>query len=370
MGGLGQDGGYSIPLSDGSVMWSFGDTLLGARREGYDDTSMYLDDWLHNNDYAKSSVKMIANTAGITRDPIHLHPDAIEYITAYGKVGEVIPVDDGRRHASGRYRPYWPMDGICIDGRLYMFYIMVDCGSAPEPGIVDINVFGTGVAVAEKPWREFSRLEANVPVLLPNDPVSKLESRFLFWNNEALSKGVSVPDFGVAVLKRIVSGHVYAYGSRVRIRNKSVRHEVCVARVPYSSIGDLKAWRYWNGRTWGQDSTDCATLFTGNSNELSVSWNEYLGQYVSFYGYAGENYLVGTRQRGAMSELHMRHSPSPEGPWSDPVKVYDLRLSLPGDYCYAGKEHPEYQEKDGKRTWVTFVSHQRYFPELLCIDFE
>lgn len=94
-----------------------------------------------------------------------------------------------------------------------------------------------------------------------------------------------------------------------------------------------------------------------------------MGRYVSFYGFAGHDYLPGARPEGAMAELHMRTAPAPEGPWSGDRRVCDLPRSLPGDYCYAGKEHPEFQEGGGRRTWVTYVSHQRYFPELLGIEF-
>lgn len=366
---IGQDGAYSMLLPDGSSFWSFGDTLLGPGREGYDPRTCLLDKWLQQNEYAKKNVGMVSNTAGITRGHISSLLDDIDYIPTGGKPGEIIAPDATRRHAGNRYRPFWPMDGICVDGKLYLFYIMVDCGTSPQPGVVDINVYGTGIALAEAPWQHFTRLESGAGLLPPSDPANAPEASYVFWNNERDSRGSQVPDFGVAVLKRVIDGQVYIYGSRVVESGKNVRHEVCVARVPVSSIGTIQAWRYWTGRDWGTDPSVCASVFTGNSNELSVSWNPYLAKYVTFYGYAGDDTTSVAQPDAEMGQLRMRSADFPEGPWSADLKVCDLPQSLPGDYCYAGKEHPEFQEDGGRRTWVTFVSHQRYFPELLRVDF-
>jgi hypothetical protein len=369
-GVIGQDGSYSVPLSDGSVFWSFGDTLIGPGREGYDPSEELLDDWLTKNEYARTNVRMLSNTAGISRSAVaSLLPD-IAYLPSGGIAGEPIPPDAQRRRSGGRYRPFWPMDGICIEGRLYLFYILVDCGTEAKPGEVDINVYGTGIATALAPWTKLERLEPDISVRPPSDPENSPEAPFCFWNNERNADGAQIPDFGVAALKRIIDGFAYIYGSRVATQGGLVKHEVCVARAPTGTFERLSTWRYFDGQGWRADPASSACVFSGNSNELSVAWNPYLGRYVSFYGYAGDNYRAGSRQAGAMAQLRMRSSAAPEGPWSEEMLVCELPLSIPADYCYAGKEHPEYQEEGGKVTYVTFVSHQRYFPELLKIEFD
>jgi hypothetical protein len=75
-------------------------------------------------------------------------------------------------------------------------------------------------------------------------------------------------------------------------------------------------------------------------------------------------------QLGSFEEIHLRTSDTPYGPWSDSIRVYKCKKSCKEDICYAGKEHQEFSKNNGKIIYVTYVSHQRYFPELIRIEFE
>ena len=55
---LGHDGAYSVPLGDGKVFWSFGDTLLGSERKGYDPKRINIDDWLTKDAWVKENILM------------------------------------------------------------------------------------------------------------------------------------------------------------------------------------------------------------------------------------------------------------------------------------------------------------------------
>ena len=109
-------------------------------------------------------------------------------------------------------------------------------------------------------------------------------------------------------------GFVYQYGT------PSGRGGfVHVSRVPEAQIMDLGAYEYWDGGTWVKGNPDVARpVADGGVGELSVDWNEYLGQYLMLTT-DGYNNVV------------MRRSPTPTGPWGHP-EVLVAEHELPSAY--------------------------------------
>ncbi len=373
---LGHDGAYSIPLDDGRVLWTFGDTLIGKERKYYDPEKMLIDEWL-GSDWAKDNIVMTANSVCIvnTRRAEELPNTRCFYVLdSNGKAKEIIPSVLPANRA-GRYRPIWPMDGICIDGRLYIFCIMVDCGPAdPKKGNApDINVFGAGVVRSVYPYNEFERLRPTVYPNLPKDVVNHVEYPYLWWNCDLDERFDQTAAFGTAVLKEILDDYVYIFGSKMQMRNGEIIHGVSLARVKAEKIEDITRYEYLkevrgSEPVWTKNAKEAMLLFTGNANELSVSFNRYLGKYLTFYPFIGE--IRENKMTRFLEEIHMRYADNIWGPWSDPVIVYKCQKSRPDDTCYAAKEHPEYSEENGRITYLTYVSHQRYWPELIRIEFE
>ena len=257
-----------------------------------------------------------------------------------------------------RYRPVWPMDGFFYNKTLYIFYILVDCGifdPSKNNQNLDINLYGVGVAKSKYPYANFKRLKPKYYPLPPKDLANFCEYPYIWWNCEACeNNGEKVPAFGTAVLKAPVDGYVYIYGSRIDNINNEMIHGVYLSRVKAENIEDLSKYEYYSKQGWVKQPKDLQMLFDGNANELSVSFNPYLNKYVSIYSFAGKIDLKGNISSGTMEEVHLRTSDNPQGPWSDPVVIYKAKKSHDLDICYAGKEHPEFMEQNGKIIYFTF----------------
>ncbi|WP_405134301.1 DUF4185 domain-containing protein [Nocardia sp. NBC_01388] len=110
-------------------------------------------------------------------------------------------------------------------------------------------------------------------------------------------------------------GFVYEYGTP-----SGRNHAAYVARVPEAQIGDLGAYEYWCGDQWKKGDVDGATpVIGGGVAEMSVQWNDYLGQYIML-------------TTDPWNSVVMYRAPSPEGPWSPPEVLIDTR-ELPTAYA-------------------------------------
>ena len=98
-------------------------------------------------------------------------------------------------------------------------------------------------------------------------------------------------------------------------------------------------------------------------NELSVSYNAYLGQYLAVHSFLLSGEIVG------------RTAPQPWGPWSEPVTLWKVqaRREKPLPYpplMYAGKEHPELSREGGRILYLTYVEFEEYFPHLVEVTID
>ncbi len=127
--------------------------------------------------------------------------------------------------------------------------------------------------------------------------------------------------FGTASVR--AGGYAYLYGVEP---GRSAR----VSRVAEARLEDVAAWRFWNGASWTEHPADAAALFPSAPTEMSVS---------PF----GDGYAAVTSAPLLSPEIQIRRAPRPEGPWSDPVKVYTCPEPgwKKGYFCYAAKAHPE-----------------------------
>jgi hypothetical protein len=131
-------------------------------------------------------------------------------------------------------------------------------------------------------------------------------------------------------------GFVYLYGcNSVPAQLDSV---CSVVRASVNDAPTATAWQAWDGTGWNADLTRAATVLHGPPGDLSVSFNGYLGQFVAVYSGIFSN------------DIWMRSAPHPEGPWSNPEKLFGALAPSSGN-DYAGKEHPELAG-DGGRTLV------------------
>lgn len=115
-------------------------------------------------------------------------------------------------------------------------------------------------------------------------------------------------------------GYVYQYGT------PPGRGQLAyVARVPERDIRDLGKYEYWNGTEWKKgDVNAAAPIVFGGVGELSVQYNQYLGQYLML-------------TTDPFNSVVMRRSPTPTGPWGPPEVLVDAR-ELPT--AYGAYMHP------------------------------
>ncbi|WP_439956237.1 DUF4185 domain-containing protein [Nocardia mikamii] len=109
-------------------------------------------------------------------------------------------------------------------------------------------------------------------------------------------------------------GWVYEYGTP-----SGRNHFAYVARVRDNDIQNLAEYEYWDGGAWRKNDVNAARPITGGVAEMSVMWNDYLGQFVML-------------TTDPWNSVVMRRASSPEGPWSPPEVLIDTR-ELPTAYA-------------------------------------
>lgn len=109
-------------------------------------------------------------------------------------------------------------------------------------------------------------------------------------------------------------GYVYVYGTPSGRDNAAY-----VSRVREADIQNLGAYEYWDGGAWKHGDVNAAQPIMHGVGELSVMWNDHLGQYISL-------------TTDPFNSVVMRTAPAPQGPWSPPRVLIDTR-ELPTAYA-------------------------------------
>jgi hypothetical protein len=330
---VGQDGGFSIPLSPGRTLWFFGDTLIG-RRPPAGQSLWYIDGQpVGPRDMTGRGTfeRMINNTALVLRHATGDRPlTDFQYITGGDhQLRALLPLIGGEHPDRDRI---WCQHGLALpDGRVVLSFIkvgMLDHGPLP----VNFTIVGSGLAIGSSDDWTFTRVRDHGDDIL--------------WT-------AAQPHFGVAFLRpRRDDGFIHVYGTV----NESGTQNCYVARVPAGDVTRLGRYEYFGGVAWVRDLDAARPIFSGMPSELSVSYNAHLGAYLAVHSLDLTGKLVG------------RTSPNPWGPWSEPVTLWTVKPPQGLPYMpliYAGKEHPELAADGGKRIYLTYIEFEEYFPHLV-----
>jgi len=280
-GWIGADGVYSIPLPDESVLWVFGDTLVGTIRDGKrSDVSMV------NNSFARQR-----GWGADAKIELLLNHDADGKPTSY-----IVP--------DGKPGYFWLWDGIVLDGTLYVFTTRLT-----SPGTItafDWKLMDQSLLIIENPLDDPARWkmrQLNLPFGVFTDDYEAI------WGMEVIQAG----------------GDVYVYGT-TRKRAGDPRSLV-VARVAPHELTDFTRWRFRGEIDWQSDSRLSAALTTGIGTEGSITLLPDRQRYVYVYSPPLD------------PRIQMRTSATPVGPWSEPVTIYTCPETQwdPRIFCYAGK---------------------------------
>jgi hypothetical protein len=212
----------------------------------------------------------------------------------------------------------WPGAVVARDARsLVGYYEKVRVGAGPW----DFDVLGVGTATLDADsTRAARKLDADG------------EPMMVFERGE--------PKFLHALrVDQDAVNWVYVYGET---EPKNCGVDVYVGRVRLENISDRTAYRFFDGRAWTDSIVSAGPIMTAVVGGLgSVSWNDYLGAYVSG--------TIGLCTDGA--QFILRSARRPEGPWSRPVAV-DLASVGADAQAYAGLMHASVAQ--GRRVVVSF----------------
>jgi hypothetical protein len=248
-----------------------------------------------------------------------------EPLDAKGLPQQFIPfTDDERDYNDASGRPderiaLWP--GTLIPratGNALVFFNKLKV----HPGLLNYEDIGTGIAEVG-----------------PGQTVAKRLPGLLFTAPE--------PNFIHAAVPR--DGFVYVYACQT---SGACR----IARAPLERAMERSSYSYWDGAAWVPELARAQPVVPGSTSGFSVTYNDHLRSYLAFF----------SRAFGKAVEL--RVAPRPEGPWSDPVQVYQFPSAI-----YATHQHEALDADGGRRVFVSAFRDLGNFRgeiKLLEISFE
>ena len=300
-GWLGADAAYSIPLPDGRDAWIFGDTLYGKQRVVQD-----------------AIPQMVRNSMGIS-------------VCKDGHWNLRYAI---RRDAQGRpesfFQPqhpntwYWALDGFVAGRDLWVTLLCVR--NAPgKTAAMAFETCGTDLAHIPSPGADPQNWKIDYFPLVP-------DGAHAYPSATAVVEG---PDAYIFALRET--------GSR----------PLLAARIPVARLGDpQKNLEYLaSDGQWkpGFDPAAAEEVMHKGSPELSIRYHPERKQWIA----------VMFDPEAFSSKILLRTAPALTGPWSDGQAIYnvpEMQPSTPGydknTFCYAAKEHPEFEHGDLVFTYV------------------
>ncbi len=294
---LGGDGGSSIDLGDGRVLWLFGDSFIAA-----------------GDRHLRSESVLVRNSIAIQSgyDPLSAT------IRFHWRVKNNIPQSFFPEEGTTWF---WPGQGVVTNGFLLIFLLEI------LPSDNDLGFEFSG-------WKALR--------------VSNFEDEPSEWNmcwSETPRNPYPIITGSGSVL--LADGYLYAFSS-----DESKTHDVYLARWPIKEVagGDLKNPQWWAGHPGGwceqgklQDKP--TTIFTKGQAEFTVHYEPRLGGFVQ----------IQTTGFGS-ADIAFRTAKHLVGPWSSLERLYRPKEYGAKDILlYAGKAHPEQSGSDMIITYV--VSH-------------
>jgi len=346
---IGQDGAFSIPMPN-QTLWFFGDTLIGERVPG---ESLWFPGGQPlppESMSGKGTIQyMFCNTGLLVPDNgIKVVLNDYRYILdESGKLKTLIPLLQDEDQDKDRI---WCQHGVFIDGKLYLSFIKVRMlphgfltGSDDDSKLLPVNfeIIGSGLVAGDPQTWIFKRL------LKADD--------YIWWPKNA-------PHFGSSILSVPDDDQLYFYGV---LTDSSGVQRCYIARVEMNDIEDYTKYEYLSSTNpeWSKDIQDAVSIFSDAPSEVSVSYNPYLKRYLAVHSFMTSAKIVG------------RTALNPWGPWSEPVELctvnVDDSVKIPySRLIYAGKEHPELAEDNGKTIYITYIEFEEYYPHLIRVTFK
>jgi hypothetical protein len=311
-----RDGGVSVRLFDGNVLWVFGDSIQRNAQN--------QDLYFRNNTAALAA----AGSTTVTRDaavggaPVEFVTPSPSHALAMG-----CPADKPTRGL-------WPMSASAgtasgSSQRVVMFFANICLGG---PGQFEDR----GVSVVE--WTYVAGATTPGTVLR-----GQVLTEFLF--------GPGQPAWGTASWTQREGGQDLLYGYDCQspaptggVLFPNAWGPCTVGRAPAATAHVVGSWTWWNGSDWSTDRAAAAPMagIPGPSPStdskapvaaLNVAYDPTFGRYLMAF----------SPWPGYTNEIFVRVARTPVGPWSEPVTFRapscDDSIGASRYFCYAGGSH-------------------------------
>jgi len=320
-GWIGGDGAQSIDLGNGSTLWLFGDTWVGAVKDG-----------------RRTKARIVHNSAAVQCGAESPCTFVIREDDKRKPVDLISP-EDGRGW-------FWFQAGTMLNGRLYLF--MSQVGDAVDPRRPDHSPLGQWLAVVENPLddpREWCIDQIKVPFSL-------------YTRRRDLT-------FGSGVL--IEGNYLYVYGIDDASRLQTQNRHLVLARVPLESVTEMSEWRFLSRGRWTRDHFRPDKIADYMAGDISIAHMPGLNRYLMVY-----------TDCDVSNRIVARTSSSPLGPWSNIETLHTCR-DASGDsklFCYAGKVHPTLSSNgelvlsyltSSIDTWQVATDARLYWPTFVTV---
>jgi hypothetical protein len=313
-GWLGGDGGYSIPMSNGRVLWLFGDTFVGGDRTT-----------------TRTGAQMVSNTIGVSHCT-----DGRWHIDYYWHRASATSAARAFFHSDDSLINYWPFDGFNYQGSIYV--VLMRVVKTRDRGPFAFKIVGIDLA-------KVSNLTGS-PEQWPISYSRLTDSLDLF-------PGAS-----------IVVRPPYAYLFSVLNDSIHRHHSVVLTRIALNKIDSASISIEYLARDgrWkrGIDSRDARVLVEDGAPEFSVRLHPESGKWI----------LVQQNPRFGSGEIDVRFADRIEGPWSDyqtlaiEPEMSSADVHADEIFCYAAREHAELNP--GPRTLLlTYACNSGDFGKLV-----
>jgi len=318
---IGQDGVCSINFSDDITIWTFADTITGRWKS--DKGRAEAD----KNDAAADG--MISNSIAWSEKITDKNYKNIK-LDFYKENGRTVQFIKNRKDENPLHHRLWALDGFRYGNKVYVYYLHVFIPDHTK--FLEFDVLYTGLARWDIPpgW----------------EPGGRMDFRRL---GPLFVKGS--PFFGAAVLMR--DGYLYLAG---HFKKSSVEFPLSFARVRVNDAENYKAYRYLslNGE-WIDDIKSAGAFFGDVSGECSLSYNEYLKEYIIIYSKIFTGDIISVRFKD-FSKLAVARKET-----VCRVRKADAR----GMWPYSGKEI----FSSGGSIFLIYIDPERYQPLLVELKY-
>jgi hypothetical protein len=308
------DGGFSVPLTNGKVLWLMGDS--------------------HIDDYDKSSATVpclfqVRNTAVIQPKGDWQWPHT-ETLT-----GNYPGIKSYLKNQAADSLFCWPGAGIQLGDFIYIY-----CGSLKNAGTGAFGFAASG-----------------------NDFFAKIPVKDLSQKEYKPLPSFNGINFGIGFIRR--NNYIYAYGQQYT--PSAIMCSLYLGRFSVST--PFENWEYWNGKGWSKDVAAAAVIASQQGVSGTFHLSEINGKILLLSSELSINCDSGT-------EIYTATAAQLTGPFSDKKMLYaiDDRKEGHRPFFYAAIAHPEYINRqnellvtyaiNGYGTCVTDCINNRMDPDV------